>query len=170
LTKAVMIAVLVPSEVICGELVCIDTVCFSAPTITVTFPVTVPEVAVTVMVEPGVAEPVESVAVALPVVSVVPWVTAIVPELAVNEIATPGIAVFVPSRARAVIVAEAEPSAGIVAALVDTEIVVSVPLPVVLVELLVVPWNASPPQAASAIVIKARTITEIKFRMTHPCL
>src|SRR5882757_9740587 len=110
------------SDVICGELVCRVTVCEMAPTATAVLPDTVPEVAVTVMEEPGAALPRESVVVALPDASVLPVVAERVPALALNVIATPDIAAPVPSVAVAVIVDVVDASAGIPPEF-DTEIV-----------------------------------------------
>jgi hypothetical protein len=84
---------------------------------------------VTVMVAPGAALPATSVAVAVPVASVVPCVTVMLPALAANVTVAPLTAAFLESFATAVIVTGAEPSDGIVAALDETVTVVAVEPP-----------------------------------------
>ena len=81
-----------------------------------------PDVAVTVIVRVVELAAVESVAVAEPVVSVVahpllPFVTTRPPELALKQTCTPAIKLLSLFRARAVMVAVAEPSDGIVVTL-----------------------------------------------------
>jgi hypothetical protein len=65
---------------------------------------------VTVMVRAVEFPPIDRVAVACPLASVVAWVTAIAPELALNATGTPDKALFDPSSASAVIVEVTEPS------------------------------------------------------------
>jgi len=135
-----------------------------APTATAVLPDMVPEVAVTVMEEPGAAAPRESVVVALPELSVAPVVVDRVPLLLVKVIATPDIAAPLPSVAVAVMVDVVDPSAGRPPEF-DTAIALSVPAcPVGVVELL----KASPPHAANNIVNAATAAAEKNLCMSHP--
>src|SRR3569833_1902003 len=85
-----MVAAFDPSDGIEGRLVIKLTVAVDLVTATVPVPETEALAAVIVMTEPGAAEVgTTSVAVALPVESVVPWVTVTVPALAVIVTATP---------------------------------------------------------------------------------
>jgi hypothetical protein len=158
-----MIAGVELSDGICGELVCREMVCFAGATATTVVPVTVPEVAVTVMDVPGAALPSERVAVALPEASVVPEFVTIEPALAVKVIPTPVRGLPLPSRAVAVMAEGADPSAGIDPEL-DTEIEVSVPFPAPVLE----PLNESPPHAASNRLNADKAAIEKNLRMIHP--
>jgi phenylpyruvate tautomerase PptA (4-oxalocrotonate tautomerase family) len=95
-------------------------------TVTEVFPETVPLVAVTVIVDPGVALPDTRVAVAVPVASVVPCVTVMLPALAAKVTTAPLTAALLASFATTVIVAEVEPSDGMLAALEETARVATV--------------------------------------------
>ncbi len=153
-TNAVMVALLLPSEGICGALVTTVIVCAAVPTVTVTLPDAVPEVAVTVMAVPDVADPAVRVAVAVPLALVVAEVTARPPALAPNATVTPETRLLFLSFAVAVMVALVLPSAAIVAVLDVTVMEATVDVVVVVVVLLVVvviPRRASelPPHAAS---------------------
>jgi hypothetical protein len=168
-TYAVIVAVFDPSEGIDGKLVSRVRVFCVLATITVVLPVTVPLVAVTVMVDPGVAVPEASVAVAVPVESVVPVVVVIFPELAANVTATPLTAALLEFLATTLIVAELEPSEGMVAVLVVTVRLATVEVvPVVPVPELLPPAVAKvepPPHAASDNVATPKTKIEAKFLM-----
>jgi hypothetical protein len=125
-TYAVIVAGVVLSEGIAGELVWRETVCCATDTVTAVFPLTDPDVAVTVIAPPGAADPVESVAVALPEESVVAWLVTRVPAVDVKVTVTPAIGLPLASEAVAVIVADADPSAGMEATLLATLMVVRV--------------------------------------------
>jgi hypothetical protein len=143
-----------------------------ASTSTLTVAVSVPEVAVTVMVR-GVESPaVDRVASAAPLVSVVAWVIATPPESAANATVTPEIRSFEELRASTVMVAVAEPSEGIEVALLIavSELAWEVPplllplLPPLL--LLLLPVRAvmlSPLQAASNNVPNKATIDKLRM-------
>jgi hypothetical protein len=172
-TNAVMVAGAELSDGSCGALVCRATVCLESVTVTVVWPVTLPLVAVTVMVAPAAALPARRVAVTVPVASVVDDPAGMLPELALKPMVAPVTAALFASFATTVMVALADPSDGIVAVLVVTVrevtvVVVVLPPPPPVLSPVEAPWKASPPQAASSIVTAARAAIEKSFFMSHP--
>ena len=123
--SAVIVAVVEPSLRMVGELLesvscetCEVVAEDDGTTCTCTVAVSPEAVAVTVMVRVTESPAVDSVAVAAPVASVVPCVTAMPPELAEKVTSTPEIRSLAEFRARTVMVAVVEPSDGIDVALV----------------------------------------------------
>jgi len=128
-----------------------------------------PEVAVTVIAVPAAAVPAAIVAVSVPFASVVAGLPEMVPADDENVTMAPETALLFASVACAVIVADAEPSDGIVAALVVTAMLETVLPPPGFVDGI----NASlplPPHAPNASASAARTVIEANFLMSHPTL
>jgi hypothetical protein len=168
-TRAVMVAALELSDGICGRLVSTVTVCLVSATVTIVVFDALPEAAVTVIVVPAAAVPAVRVTLALPLASVVAGLPATVPAEVENVMLAPETALLLASVACAVIVAEAELSAGTVATL-DVTLMVATAAPVPppaggMNALLSLPPHAESPSASAA-----NTVIDANFLMSHPTL
>jgi hypothetical protein len=133
-----------------------------------------PAAAVTTIVRSVESPAVLSVAVALPLLSVVASVTATPPEVAVNVTGTPAIRLLPGSRTSAVIVADAEPSAGMVVALVVAVTAATFaaadpaapPVPLVLGNEATELPVSLPPQAESRRTARAMNVLDLRILVT----
>jgi hypothetical protein len=120
-------------------------------------PVTVPDVAVTVIVVPGVTPAADRLAVMVPFAAVVAVAPDRVPALAPNVTATPLSALLLASFASTWIVAEPLPSAGRVDAVVETVSDATFDEPVVLETITEVVPDTLPAVAVTVIAVPAAT-------------
>jgi hypothetical protein len=155
-----------PLEAKVGLLVVNEMVCCALMTWTVVLPDTEPLDAVTVMTVPEAAPLADTVAVATPFAPVGSVPRTIAPEFEEKVIVAPATALLSELSAVAVIVAEALPSAGMVATLLTTEMVARFAVgPVPLEEQVEkLPQLPPPPQLASA-AKATEANTHFKIRM-----
>jgi hypothetical protein len=136
-------------------------------TVTVVVPLALPDDAVTVIAVPGAAEPAETVAVALPLASVVAGLPESVPAEDEKVTVAPDTALLLASVACAVMVDDAEPSEGIVALLAVTPMLAAV-LPPVPVGGATNAASPLPPHAANPSASTVKAVIDANILMYHP--
>jgi hypothetical protein len=145
-------------------------VCLELLTVTFVVPDADPDFAVTVIAVPGTAVPAVTVAVALPLASVVAGLPARAPAEVEKVTVAPDTALLLASVACAVMVDEAELSEGIVALLAVRLMLVAVDLPPVPLGGATNAASPLPPHPANPSASAAKTVIDANFLMYHPTL